>query len=381
MKRLPIKTNALSLAFVAGILLSGPGAAAAPGEVVARIGQEAIVRTVAEGLDVPWGMAFLPDGRMLVSERPGRLRIVHRDGRLSAPLTGVPEVHARGQGGLLDVALDPDFARTRLVYLSFAEPGPGGAGTAVARGRLGEAGLEATQVIFRQQPKVGGGLHFGSRLAFSRDGYLFITTGERYQRDRAQQLDNHFGKLIRIWPDGTVPPDNPFVGRSDALPEIYSYGHRNMQGATLHPDTGRLWIHEHGARGGDEINLPEPGRNYGWPVITYGVDYSGLKIGIGTHAPGMEQPVHYWDPSIAPSGMAFYTGEALRGWKGNLFIGSINSPALYRLEVDGTRIVRQERLLADLGEQIRDVRNGPDGFLYLLTDNRNGRVLRIEPAR
>lgn len=380
MRPSPIRNKVLFLA-LAGVVLSSAAAQAAPGEVVARIGSSAIVRTVAEGLEVPWGMAFLPDGRMLVSERPGRLRIVHPDGRLSEPLAGVPEVHARGQGGLLDVALDPDFARNRLVYLSFAEPGPGGAGTAVARGRLGEGGLEATQVIFRQEPKVGGGLHFGSRLVFSRDGHLFITTGERYQRDRAQELDNHFGKLVRILPDGSIPQDNPFVGRADARPEIFSYGHRNMQGATLHPETGRLWIHEHGARGGDEINLPEAGRNYGWPVITYGVDYSGLKIGIGTHAPGMEQPLHYWDPSIAPSGMAFYTGEALPGWKGNLFIGSINSPALYRLEIEGTRVLRQERLLTELREQIRDVRNGPDGFLYLLTDNRNGRVLRIEPAR
>lgn len=380
MRPSPIRNKVLFLA-LAGVVLSSAAAQAAPGEEVARIGSSAIVRTVAEGLEVPWGMAFLPDGRMLVSERPGRLRIVHPDGRLSEPLAGVPEVHARGQGGLLDVALDPDFARNRLVYLSFAEPGPGGAGTAVARGRLGEGGLEATQVIFRQEPKVGGGLHFGSRLVFSRDGHLFITTGERYQRDRAQELDNHFGKLVRILPDGSIPQDNPFVGRADARPEIFSYGHRNMQGATLHPETGRLWIHEHGARGGDEINLPEAGRNYGWPVITYGVDYSGLKIGIGTHAPGMEQPLHYWDPSIAPSGMAFYTGEALPGWKGNLFIGSINSPALYRLEIEGTRVLRQERLLTELREQIRDVRNGPDGFLYLLTDNRNGRVLRIEPAR
>lgn len=340
------------------------------------------VQTVARGLEHPWGLAFLPDGRMLVTERPGRLRIVGGDGRLSEPLAGVPEVLARGQGGLLDVALDPRFAATRLVYLSYAEPGEGGtAGTAVARGQLGEGRLEDVRVIYRQQPKVGGGNHFGSRLVFARDGTLFVTQGDRYAyRDRAQDLSVGFGKIVRINPDGSVPPDNPFVGRAGARPEIWSYGHRNVQGAALHPETGQLWTVEHGARGGDELNRPEAGKNYGWPVITYGVDYSGARIGEGTAKPGMEQPVYYWDPVIAPSGMTFYTGEALSDWKGSLFIGSLRSALLVRLTLEGGRVTREERYLADLRERIRDVRQGPDGLLYLLTDSSDGRILRVMPA-
>lgn len=375
MRRSPLL--AVSLILSSAVALAP--AFAAPGDIVGRVGAIAQVRTVAEGLAHPWGLAFLPDGRMLVTERPGRLRIVEKDGRVSAPLDGVPEVFARGQGGLLDVALDPKFAENRLVYLSYSEPGDGGAGTSVARGRLAGAGLADTTVIYRQTPKVGGGLHFGSRLVFARDGNLFVTQGERYQRDRSQNLNEHLGKIVRIRPDGSVPPDNPFVGRADARPEIWSYGHRNMQGATLHPATGRLWIIDHGAKGGDEINLPQPGKNYGWPIVTYGVDYSGLKIGIGTEAPGMEPPMHYWDPSIAPSGMAFYTGDALPGWKGNLFVGSLKFRTLHRLEIDGERVVREEPLLEDLKENIRDVRDGPDGLLYLLTDNSDGRIWRLEP--
>ena len=264
------------------------------------------VVTVAAGLDHPWALAFLPDGRMLVTERPGRLRLVARDGALSAPLAGVPQVAAQGQGGLLDVILDRDFGANRTIYLCYAEPGTGGAGSAIARARLGAAGLDDLQVIFRQLPKVSGGLHFGCRLAIGHDGLLYATLGERYNRDRAQDLGTHLGKVIRIRTDGAVPPDNPFVNRAGALPEIWSYGHRNPQGAALHPATGKLWVHEHGARGGDEINIPEAGRNYGWPVITHGIDYSGASIGIGKEAPGMEQPRYFWVPSIAPSGMAFY---------------------------------------------------------------------------
>jgi glucose/arabinose dehydrogenase len=339
------------------------------------------VATVTEGLENPWGLAFLPDGRMLVTERPGRLRLVEKNGRVSSPLAGVPEVYARGQGGLLDVALDPRFAENRLVYLSFAESGEGGAGTAVTRGRLGEGGLEDVAVVFRQKPKVAGSNHWGSRLVFARDGTLFVTLGDRFSyRDRAQDLGTHLGKIVRINSDGAAPSDNPFVGRAGALPEIWSLGHRNIQGAALHPTSGQLWEVEHGARGGDEINLAAPGRNYGWPVITYGVDYSGAKIGEGTAKPGMEQPIYYWDPSIAPSGMAFYTGDKLPAWRGNLFVGALKAQRLVRLELDGARIVREERLLAGLNERIRDVRQGPDGFLYLLTDAGDGRILRVEPA-
>jgi glucose/arabinose dehydrogenase len=340
------------------------------------------VETVARGLEHPWGLAFLPDGRMLVTERPGRLRIVERDGRVSEPLSGVPEVQARGQGGLLDVALDPHFAKNRLVYLSYAEPGPGGtAGTAVARGRHGEGRLEDVRVIYRQQPKVRGSSHFGSRLVFARDGTLFITQGDRSSyRDGAQDLSVGFGKIVRIKPDGSVPGDNPFVGRDGARPEIWSYGHRNVQSAALHPKTGQLWTVEHGARGGDELNHPEAGKNYGWPVITYGVDYSGATIGEGTAKPGMEQPVYYWDPVIAPSGMTFYTGNAFPDWTGSVFIGSLRGQALVRLTLENGRVAREERYLRELGERIRDVRQGPDGLLYLLTDSSDGRLLRLRPA-
>jgi glucose/arabinose dehydrogenase len=338
--------------------------------------------TVAKGLEHPWGLAFLPDGRMLVTERPGRLRIVTSDGRVSKPLSGVPQVHAQGQGGLLDVALDPRFSENRLVYLSYAEPGEGGnAGTAVARGRLGDSGLEDVQVIYRQQPKVNGGGHYGSRLIFRRDGTLLVTQGDRMNhRERAQNLSEGIGKIVRINPDGSIPKDNPFVGRSGARPEIWSYGHRNIQAAALHPETGQLWTVEHGARGGDELNRPEAGKNYGWPIITYGVDYSGASIGEGAVKPGLEQPVYYWDPVIAPSGMIFYSGDALPGWNGSVFVGSMQPGALVRLTLTDGRVAGEERYLGDLGERIRDVQQGPDGFLYLLTDSDNGRVLRVRPA-
>ena len=337
------------------------------------------VTEVARGLEHPWGLAFLPDGRMLVTERPGRLRIVSRDGQVQPPLTGVPDVLAQGQGGLLDVALSPTFAQDRLVYLSYAEPGSGGASTAVARGRLGELGLEGTQVIWRQEPKVSGANHWGSRLVFRPDGTLFVTLGDRYgPRDRAQDLSSTLGKIIRINADGSMPRDNPFVGRSGARPEIWSYGHRNVQSAALDAG-GQLWTVEHGARGGDELNHPEAGKNYGWPVITYGVDYSGAKIGVGTSRQGMEQPVYYWDPVIAPSGAIIYSGNAFPDWRGSLFVGSLQPGRLVRLEIADDRVVREERYLGELGERIRDVRQGPDGLIYLLTDSGRGRILRLEP--
>jgi aldose sugar dehydrogenase len=339
------------------------------------------VVTVTRGLDHPWGLAFLPDGRMLVTERTGSLRIVEAQGLAGPPLRGVPQVQAQGQGGLLDVVLDPRFAANRILYLSFAESGDGGAGTAVARAVLGDSGLEQVRVIFRQQPKVRGGLHFGSRIVPARDGSLFVTLGERGQRDRAQELGVHLGKVVRIRPDGSAPPDNPFVGRAGALPEIWSYGHRNVQGAALHPGDGSLWTVEHGAMGGDEVNRPQAGRNHGWPVITYGRDYSGLSIGEGTARAGMEQPLFYWDPSIAPSGMAFYNAGVFPEWKGSLLVGSLKFGLLSRLELDGNKVRREERLLQGLNERIRDVRVGPDGLIYLLTDSGDGRILRVEPAR
>ena len=336
---------------------------------------------VARGLEHPWGLAFLPDGRLLVTERAGRLRTIGRDGRLSAPLTGVPAVAARGQGGLLDVALSPGFATDRQVFLSFAEPADGGARTAVARATLADDGLRDATIIFRQRQSRGGANHFGSRLALTGDGHLFITMGDRYDaRDQVQDLATHFGKIVRVRSDGTVPSDNPFTAVPRALPDIWSYGHRNVQGAALHPVTGRLWTHEHGAMGGDEVNIVLPGRNYGWPVITHGVDYSGEKIGEGSAKAGMEQPVHFWVPSIAPSGMAFVTGSRLPGWRGSLVVGSLKSRLLVRLALDGERVVGEQRVLQSLGERLRDVRQGPDGHLYLLTDNSRGAVLRIEPA-
>ena len=375
------------IVIVACLVSGGPvlaqGQAQAPRSPTPKPMKAAIrVETVARGLEHPWALAFLPDGRILVTERPGRLRCVELDGRVSEPFGGVPQVLARGQGGLLDVALDPRFADNRLVYLSYAEPGAGStAGTAVARGRLGEGRLEDVRVIYRQQPKVQGSLHFGSRLVFARDGILFVTQGDRgTHRDGAQDLSVDFGKIVRINPDGSVPRDNPFVSRAGARPEIWSYGHRNVQGAALHPQTGQLWTVEHGARGGDELNRPEAGKNYGWPVITYGIDYSGAKIGEGTAKPGMEQPVYYWDPVIAPSGMTFYTGDAFPDWKGSIFIGSLDPGLLVRLTLEDGRVAREGRYLGDLRERMRDVRQGPDGLLYLLTDSSDGRILRVRPA-
>ena len=373
-----------ALVLLAGLLLASPATLAALRVV-----------TVAHGLVNPWSLAFLPDGRMLVTERPGRMRIVNADGKLGPPLPGLPPVVAEGQGGLLDVVLDPRFNNNRWVYWSYSEAAEapnaeGLSGTAVARARLdGEPGAERladVQVIFRQVPKVASRLHFGSRLAFGQDGRLFITLGERYSRkDDAQTLDNHLGKVVRIEPDGRVPADNPLVGRAgnppNSKPEIWSWGHRNVQGAAIHPGTGDLWTTEHGPQGGDELNLTLPGRNHGWPVITHGRNYvTGTKIGDGTERADVVAPVAYWVPlSIAPSGMAFLTSDRYPGWKGQLFIGSLRAEALIRIELDGPRLLRQERLLKALNERIRDVRQGPDGYLYLLTDNPDGRVLRLLP--
>jgi glucose/arabinose dehydrogenase len=340
------------------------------------------VTPVAEGLDHPWGLAFLPDGEMLVTERRGRLRLVARDGEVSAPVQGVPSVYASGQGGLLDVALDPAFPENGLIYLSYAEAGDGGAGTAVARARLDRDALTLAdlQVIFRQVPKTSGGRHFGSRLVFDRQGHLFITLGERGERERAQDTSVNRGQVVRIWPDGSIPEDNPFVGQEGHRPEIWSYGHRNPQGAVLNPWTGALWTVEHGAAGGDEINIPQAGRNYGWPVIAYGRHYSGGKIGVGTEKEGMEQPLYYWDPSIAPGGADFYDGAVFEAWRGNLFVAALKFRLLVRLELKEGKVVKEERLLEGLGARIRDVRQGPDGFLYLLTDESDGAILRLQPA-
>jgi aldose sugar dehydrogenase len=347
------------------------------------LAQEPKIEVVARGLANPWGLAFLPDGRMLVTERPGRLRIVNaRTNSLSGPIEGAPKVAAQGQGGLLGLALDPAFAENRRVYLCFAEARDGGFGTSVYRGKLSAnfGALEEGEVIFRQLPVGNTGRHFGCRLVFGRDGNLFITLGDRGNMMMASQdLTGHIGKVIRIRPDGTVPPDNPFVGRQGARPEIFSYGHRNVQGATLDPATGGLITIEHGARGGDEINRPEPGKNYGWPVITYGIDYSGAKIGEGTQKAGMEQPIYYWDPSIAPSGAAFYTGDKFPGWRGQLLVGALVGQHLTRIEFRNGQVSGETRMLERAGHRIRDVVQGPDGFVYLLTDAPDGQVLRLVP--
>jgi aldose sugar dehydrogenase len=339
--------------------------------------------TVARGLQNPWGLAFLPDGRMLVTERAGRLRLVAPDGTVSAPLAGLPPIAVGGQGGLLDVAVDPKFGANQFVYWSYSEADPRDAranSTAVARGTLSGERLADVRVIFRQAPKFASSAHFGSRLVFARDGRLFVTLGDRFnRRDDAQALDTHHGKIVRIEADGRVPADNPFVGRTAALPEIWSYGHRNVQGAALHPVTGELWSDEHGPQGGDELNVALAGKNYGWPVITYGAEYgSGAKIGEGTAKAGMEQPLTRWVPSIATSGLAFLTSDRYPGWKGSAFVGALKAQLLVRLELDGRKVVREERLLQDFGERIRDVRQGPDGWLYVLTDSANGRIVRLE---
>jgi glucose/arabinose dehydrogenase len=339
---------------------------------------------VAGGLEHPWALAFLPQGQgYLISERPGRLRLLDAQGRLHPPLGGVPAVFARGQGGLLDIALSPGFATDRLVYLSYAEADDEGqrAGTAVGRGRLKEdlSALEGFRVIFRQLPKLSEGIHFGSRMAFGADGQLYVSLGENNQRATAQQLDKLQGKLVRLQPGGGVPADNPFVGREGIRPEIWSYGHRNPQGLALNPWSGRLWLHEHGPRGGDEINIPRAGRNYGWPKATHGINYSFLPIpeAEGATVAGTEPPHHVWEKSPAVSGMAFYSAERFPAWQHSLFIGALAGQALIRLQLQGDQVVHEERLLQDRGWRIRDVRQGPDGFLYLLTDAPDGKLVRL----
>jgi glucose/arabinose dehydrogenase len=351
------------------------------------------VTKVVEGLYHPWGMAFLPDGRMLVTERRGQLRIVENGKLLPAPVEGLPKVTEHGQGGLLDVALHPKFAENGWIYWSFnATDAAGMHGTELARGKLGGTRdlprMTDVQVLFRMQPKSGAGFHFGSRIVFDRQGYLYLTLGDRGDSPakgaahRAQQLDDHAGKSIRLHDDGRVPADNPFVKTAGALPEIYSYGHRNMQGGTLHPVTGRVWTHEHGPQGGDEINILVAGANFGWPVITYGANYgSGTKIGEGTEKAGMLQPLLYWVPSIAPSGMSFYSGKNFPKWKGDLFVGALVKQLLMRITLDGEKVLSQERLFEGKLGRIRDVREGPDGNLYLLTDSPTGDLIRLEPAR
>lgn len=364
-----------AVAFLAALAGSAQAQTAVRAEVLAR------------GLDHPWALAFVDGGRMLVTERPGRLRLVEPDGRVGPPIEGVPAVDAVGQGGLLDVITDSGFATNRRIYFCFAEPAASGGGnsTALATARLSDDGrrLEQVRVIFSQIPKVSSRLHFGCRIVEAPEGHLFLALGDRFQRMRdAQTLDNHHGKVVRLRKDGSSPPDNPLVRQSGAMPEIWSWGHRNPQGATWGPD-GRLWVIEHGPQGGDEINRPEAGKNYGWPVITYGENYGGGAIGEGlTARPGMEQPLHQWTPSIAPSGMAFLRSDRYGpAWQGNLFVGSLKFRYLARLELQNGRVVREERLLPQLGQRVRDVRQGPDGLLYLLTDENDGQLLRVVPQR
>ena len=340
---------------------------------------------VAEGLSNPWALAFLPgdpDGRMLVTERAGRMRVVSKDGKVSAAVVGVPAVHAVSQGGLMDVVASPNFLRDHTIYFSFSQSVPGGARTAVASAQLAadENKIDNVKIIFAQADVVGGGHHFGSRIAIARDGSLFITTGDRYsEKDKAQSLETHLGKVIHVNADGSVPKENPFASSATARKEIWSYGHRNLQGAAMHPVSGKLWTHEHGPRGGDELNVPLAGKNYGWPVIGYGIDYSGLRLHDSTAKAGMEQPIHYWLPSIAPSGMAFYAADRFPQWKNSLFVGALAGQHLARLTLDGERVVAEERLLLDLKSRIRDVRQGPDGYVYVLTDDANGKILRVSP--
>jgi glucose/arabinose dehydrogenase len=365
--------HALVLGAVALLLMSQPGCSAerAIDTEAGRIN----IETVAEGLEHPWGLAFLPDGRMLVTERPGNLRIVSSAGAISKPLTGVPEVFAVGQGGLLDVALDPDFKANRLVYLTYAEPGESGASTAVARGKLTEDGLEDVKIVFRQIPKVRGGNHFGSRLAFAPDGTLFITLGERFTFETAQDLSNHLGKIVRIKPDGSVPEDNPFLGQKDVQPEIWSYGHRNAQGAAIHPKTGKLWENEFGPLGGDELNIPKAGADYGWPVVSWGKHYDGRAIPNPSTHPEFADAIYHWNPVISPSGITFYTGEAIPGWRDNLLIGGLSSAAIIRLTLEGESVTAEERI--PMGARIRDVVQAPDGSVYALTDENDGKILRL----
>jgi glucose/arabinose dehydrogenase len=373
-----------SFATSCGGVQVGVGASALAAEGVERLridGSAFELVRLAGPLEHPWGLAFLPDGGMLVTERPGRLRLIDEAGRLDPrPIEGVPRVWARGQGGLLDVALPPDFATSRLVYLAYAAPVGNGAATRVARGRLDGHRLADLEVLLTADPPGSGGRHFGSRLVFGRDGKLYVSTGDRGEMDRAQKLDDLAGTILRIEPDGRIPDDNPFVGRAGVRPEIWAYGIRNAQGLAVNPWTGELWEHEHGARGGDEVNIIEKGANYGWPLVTHGVDYSGLPIGRGKTMPGVVDPIWVWTPSIAPSGMAFYDSDRIPGWKGSLLVGALAAQMLVRLELDGRKVVKEHRLLQYEIGRIRDVRMGPDGLVYLLTDATDGALWRLGPA-
>ena len=376
--------KSLLATFCAGVLISAAvPVLAAPAQTMKSEDGTLEVTPIVTGLEHPWALAFLPDSKgMLVTERPGNLRLVTAEGKLSAPLNGVPTVWAKGQGGLLDVALSPDFKQDRMVYLSYAEGGGQGgkAGTAVGRGRLSDdmTALKDFQVILRQEPKLSVGNHFGSRLVFDRDGYLFVTLGENNDRPTAQDLDKLQGKVVRIYPDGTVPKDNPFVGQANVRPEIWSYGQRNPQGAALNPWNGTLWENEHGPQGGDEINIIERGKNYGWPLATHGINYSGQPIpeAKGEIAEGTLVPNHVWEKSPGLSGMAFYDADRFKVWQRNVFVGALISQELIRLEFDGDKVIHEERLLGDLKKRIRDVRQGPDGYLYVLTDEENGGVYK-----
>lgn len=374
-------------AIILGSLLIGavllPLLAAGPAPAREFASKEHALRLtlVANGLENPWALAFLPDGDILVTERPGRLRIIRGGTLLPGSVPGLPAIRATGQGGLLDLLPHPDFASNRLLYFSYAANLGSGVTTHVARARFENDALRDAEVLFKAEPASSGRVHFGSRLAFDGQGYLYVSVGDRGEMERAQKLDDHAGKIVRLHDDGRIPEDNPFVGRTDAWSEIWSYGHRNPQGMAVHPQSGEVWIHEHGPRGGDEINILRPGANYGWPVVTLGIDYTGFTIGDGLrHMPGMDDPLHSWTPSIAPSGMAFYTGEAFARWKGDLFVGALARRHLARLKLSGDVVVEEERLLENLGLRIRDVRVGPEGALWLLTDHDPGQLLRLDPT-
>ena len=352
-------------------------------EIVESESAKIKVDTMVRGLNHPWGMAFIPGNGMLITERVGNMRLI-RGGKISKPISGLPKIVAKGQGGLLDVAVDPDFKSTSRIFFTFSRPGAGGTGTAVASAVLSlsrQPRLSGLRIIFTMNKMTSGFHHYGSRIAFAPDKSMFITLGERGDRNRAQDPMDHAGSVIHINRDGSIPNNNPNIGGKNAQPEIWSIGHRNPQGAAVHPDTGELWIVEHGAKGGDELNRPDAGKNYGWPEISFGKHYSGLKIGVGTKAPGMEQPFHYWDPSIAPSGLAIYTGRQFKNWKGNLFVGALKHQKLVRLVVKNNRVIHEENLFTGQFGRIRDVRSGPHGALWLLTDERNGKLLRLTPAR
>ena len=382
---LPVLPLAIAVAMAACAQPSAsrqPAAAPAASQAAPVASSELQVEVIASGLEHPWAVALLPDGRFLVTERPGRLRVIGTDGSVSVPLAGTPQVFAKGQGGLLDVVLDPDFGSNRRIWLSYAEPGDGDtAGTAVATATLGDRALSDLRVIYRQLPKVEGGQHFGSRIAFDGKGHVFISQGDRNQRPMAQDLDVLQGKLVRLNLDGSIPADNPHANAPGVRKAIWSHGHRNMQGMATDPRTGTVWQSEHGPRGGDELNLPQAGKNYGWPIITHGINYSGLRIpeAEGSAKPGMEPPHHVWEKSPALSGMAFLVGHPQNAWNDSLLLGALVQRSLIRLSLDGDRIVAEERLLEDLGKRIRDVRVGPNGNVYVLTDEGDGQLLRLVP--